>query len=1243
MKKDRKDLFFSGKIYPGWITVLCRGWIGALVIMLTVTFSASAQSQRVTIDVSKVDAKVIFKLVKEQTGLTYMYKEEDLKVINPVSLQVNNVTVDSAMRKLFAGTPLKFEYEGGAIVISRKEVTQQREEVTYSGVVTDQQGNTLPGVSVILKGTAVGTATDVNGKFRFTMVKQRNPVLIFSFIGMKRLEYTVKDDKPLNIKLEDDSSELDEVNVISTGYYDVDKRLSTSAVTSLRAEDVLVAGVSTIDQMLEGRVPGMMYMQNSGQVGATPKLKVRGTTTLLGSTQPLWVLDGVILSDPVNVDPADINNLDFVNLLGNAISGLNPEDIDRIDVLKDASATAIYGPKASNGVIVITTKKGKVGRLSVSYSVSGTYRQRPRYTDRAVNVMNSKERIDYSREVIEKGMVTGVLSSWVGYEATLYDMYNKNISYKEFEEQVADMETINTDWLDVLLKDSFSHNHTLTFSGGSDHVRYYTSLGLNSESGAIRKESNKRYSARANININYDKFSMSFSLSGNVQKRQYTPAEVGVTDYAYNSSRAIRAYNDDGSLWFYQRAGTGDLENNYNKDTPFSIINEMNNTYDKIKTDQISLSVAPAYQIIPSLKASLQFSYGVSNTQEDVYFSEDTWYAANLRYFQTTTNDVNRSFSTLPKGGELRLDRTRNENYSMRAQLLFNHYLDDENIHQITTSLIGELTSSHYTGFKITRRGYMPDRGMIIDEIYDSSKPYTGYNNWLLQTPEARGIMKDQLTNTAGLIGVVTYTYKNVYVINANARIDASNKFGDRSNEKLLPIWSVSGRWNLHENVVKSKNWINTLAIISSFGYQGNMSNQDSPKLQLEKKGIHTFFKEYYSNIRYFPNPYLKWEKTMNVNVGLDFALFNNKLNGTISYYFRQTTDAFMSKTVSGINGVRKYTVNRGTLRNQGYDLSLNFVPINTMLSQASLGGKKRGFVWRFDPNFGAVFNQLVNKLNSKNKSLQDEVGFQNYLDGSVYISGKPVNTFYSYRFKGLSPKDGRPIFYNTDPTTVVDGEEMKTRELYLSMEEEEVIMKTMTRSGCREPFLQGGFSNYLGWRSWGLSFNLAYSVGSKIRLFKLYSSMNGKRMAPGPEKNMSKFLVDRWRQPGDELRTTIPGLLDNAAYQNTLTSGDDNWWTNMSKNKFAENIWTMYDQSDLRVVSGNYLRMQSLSLRYVVPESFLQKLFLKSAYLSASGTNIFTICSKKLKGQDPSQSGTTSLINLSVRPTYSFQLNVTF
>ena len=318
------------------------------------------------------------------------------------------------------------EFDGQALPQSKLKV--------LTGVVLGQERDTLPGVNVLIKGSTRGVITDVHGKFILPLPEKTDGLIIcFSFIGKKPKEIKFTGQTDLKVIMEDDTQEIDEV--VITGYQKIEKRHLTSSVTTLKMDDIMMPGITTIDKMLEGRVPGMIFMQNSGQVGAAPRLRIRGTSTILGTQEPLWVLDGIPLTDPVNVDPEQINDLDFVNLLGNAISGLNPNDIEQIDVLKDASATALYGTRAANGVIVITTKQGKPGPPTVSYGFVGTYKRRSRYSDRNVNVMDAVERIDYSREAIEKGLSYSNISSWVGYESALMDYYSGKIPYEEFLEK----------------------------------------------------------------------------------------------------------------------------------------------------------------------------------------------------------------------------------------------------------------------------------------------------------------------------------------------------------------------------------------------------------------------------------------------------------------------------------------------------------------------------------------------------------------------------------------------------------------------------------------------------------------------------------------------------------------------------------------------------------------------------------------------------------------------------------------
>ena len=1092
-----------------------------------------------------------------------------------------------------------------------------------TGVVLGQHRDTLPGVAVTIKGTTTGVATDIHGRYRLTLPSNtENLVIVFSFVGKKTKEVTFTGQKELNVILEDEHQEIEEV--VITGYQNLDPRQVTSSIQTIKMEDIIVPGINSIDRLLEGHVPGMTFMQNSGQVGAAPRLRIRGTSTVLGTQEPLWVLDGIPLTDPVNVDPEQINDLDFVNLLGNAISGLNPQDIEQIDILKDASATALYGTRAANGVIVITTKKGKPGPPTVSYSFTGTFSPRSRYTNKEVYVMNSKERIDYSREVVEKGLTFPTETSWVGYEGALRDYWDGKMSYDEFEDKVSYYETLNEDWFDIICRDAFSHNHNLSLSGGATNLRYYASLGYGRDNGMLRGEKMDRYTAMVSVNLNYEKFSMMFRISGNVTEKQYAPGQVGLMEYAYNTSRAVPAYNEDGSYWYYpQDMGRGFAVN-------FNILNERENSSWEVATSGVNLQTQLGYRIIPDLKAELTFSYALNTTDDDTWFGEHTAYAASLR---GESLEGGGQDNLMPFGGELRKNYTRNTNYMLRGQLNYSTYLDDDNVHMITAAAGLELSSTRYKGFSQTHRGYLKERGMQISTA--TAGVYPEFEEWLLGTQEARGVLKDELTNSLGGYATVSYSYQNLYVLNANIRFDASNKFGSQTNDRLLPVWSVSARWNAKEDIIAHWNWVNNLSVRASFGYQGNMLDSETPELIIRKGDWDSLREFYRSEVYKFPNPNLSWEKTANFNVTADFGFFKNRLSGSVSYFYKKTQNAFLTKNISKVNGVRTYTVNEGTVENQGVEFALRIYPVPPNLGSMG-GGDKRGFTWRIDPQLGQVLNRLVNKVindNGRDNTLHDDYTFQDYLDGNVEVAGRPLNSFFSYEFTGLDSRNGQPTFARI-------GEE--NWEKYADMSNDDVCLEVMDYSGCRVPYLQGGISNTFGYRQLTLSFNLAYSIGSKVRLLKLYGDTKTLSSAPQPTQNLRKELVYRWRNPGDEKYTNIPGIQTDAAYRETMDNPGP-WWDNEAFN-FGDNIWQMYNYADVRVVSGNYLKLQSLSLRYSVPDRICKSMNLSSMYFSFSTTNLFTWSAKELRGQDPTtQSGSATSIAVPMRPTYSLQLNVSF
>ena len=620
MKKELNKKFFSN-FRVWWRYCLTLFYMLQAIIPLT-TSSAFGQERTTKVISLKLENATVLQALEEINRLSQnnvIFKREEVtREPKRITVDLKDVTVLQAVQECIKGTRLTCTERYGRVAVGPDTEVKS---VRISGTVKDQKGAILPGVTVIVKGLAMGTSTDNNGHYSLNLPRVDNLSLLFSFIGMETEEVKYAGKDTINVVMKEVVSELEEV-VVNTGYQRIDARKNASAITSIRAEDIITPGLQTIDQMLEGHVPGMIFMQNSGQIGAAPRLRIRGTSTILGSQEPLWVIDGVIQEDPVNVDPENLNDLDFVNLLGNAISGLNPEDIEQIDVLKDAAATAIYGKKAANGVIVITTKAGKQGPPSVMYSVSGSFTQRPRYSDRSVNVMNSKERVAFSRDMIENRLAYPKITSWVGYEAAYRDYIEGQIGYSEYKSLVDKYETMNTDWFDILMQDAFSHKHTLSLSGGSSTLRYYASLGLNDVTGSVKGESNRVYSTNVNLTGNFDKFTVRFGLQGSVSKRKYIPEDVGVTEFAYNTSRAVPARNDDGSYWYYQIEKEIDGESYY---YPKNILEDMANSSTLTNQNSLTFQSSVAYQVLPILKAQVLLAYSFSNSNSGTWHGADTY------------------------------------------------------------------------------------------------------------------------------------------------------------------------------------------------------------------------------------------------------------------------------------------------------------------------------------------------------------------------------------------------------------------------------------------------------------------------------------------------------------------------------------------------------------------------------------------------------------------------------------------
>jgi len=1189
-----------------------------LVLMVSLMHvTAASIAQKITLSEKKAPINKIFDQISKQTGYDFLVTRAMITDAKPVDINVKNQDLNLVLQQIFEGQPLTYTIRNKSVVVAKKErtildkVISVFTDVDIEGTVTDSAGMALPGASIKLKGSSKRATSDRQGSFRMQGVPMDGTLQI-SYLGYVTREVKVWQGVR-TIALKTENKVLDEVTV-TNGYQEIETRNLSSAIDVLKAKDVFVPGMFSIDQALEGRVAGLFVMNNSGEIGTAPKIRIRGTSTVLGNHEPLWVVDGVVVNDPVNIDPATINDLDFVNRLGNSISGLKPFDVETITILKDASATALYGVRAANGVIVITTKKGHIGEPVINFSTATTYTPRPRYTDGNVNVMDSRQRVDYSRDLIANNIAYPANINYVGYEGALHDLYTGVINYDQFNQQVSQMETRNTDWFGLIAHDAISTQNDVSISGGTSKMRYYGSLGAANQTGSVKGDRVNQYTAFVKLNSNLSRnLSWDMNFRANVSKKNYVATSVNAIDYAYNTNRTLTPYNNDGSLNYYKKYGVGYLD--------FNILNEIDQSREISNLSGISLTNTLGYRFSPDVKGSLIFSYALNNTDQEISYGENTWYSAQLR--QTNVGVLPDPTQTLmPYGGELQSNLTRNYNYLVRPQFDFNKTFGTASQHELIATLGGELSSTKYDGTASVNRGYLPERGGIFAAV--NPVTYPAYAAWALSNPVK---MTDQLTNLLSGYFTTSYTYNKKYTINFNTRTDYSNNFGSRSNEKFLPSYSFSGRWDVAQDFFKNSKSVNVLAFRASYGIQGNMLANQTPELIMKSGGVDPVTGEYSSNIAFYPNPNLKWEKTGQFNGALDFSLFGNKVNGSLTYYYKKTDNAFVNSNVSDVNGLSAYVVNAGTVINRGVEVALSFTPINN----ASQGG--RGFTWRIDPEIGQAINSLLNSK-SVNQAVVNSNTYTNYLNGTQVIDGKSINSFYSYSFAGLNPVNGAPLFNN----------DMNTPENILKLKgltSDQLYQYVMVPSGNRIPTIQGGLSNSFSYKSFSLSFNLAYSFGSKIRLTRLFEDNYGANasvstMAAMPEDNVNAQLVNRWKKPGDEAFTNIPGLLNPMDY--AISRGH---FSSGQSYAYATNVWQMYDSSDIRTASGNFVKIKTWSFRYALPETFCKRAGLKTAALSLAGTNLYTFASKELNGQDPEQTGFTTNTQLSTRPSFSMGIDI--
>ncbi len=1207
MKKKWKEYFPCkgkyGKIFR--IMKLCMCVLFCSVMSLSA--SVRAQQMKVSIEMRGATLEEIIWTLEKKSEITFFYNVADVAGIRGLDAVFKDTSLEEILGKVLEGTGLYYQMNDKVVVVKRliESKTDSLTNARVTGYVKDEGGLPLPGVSVLLKGTTVGVSTDKNGKFVLMVPDLSKATIVVSFIGMKTQTLSClrfKEMNPWVIVMEEDAQEMEEVVV--TGYQRIDKRLSASSTYTVKAADIMKSGMNSIDDMLQGEIPGLMIVNTSGSPSALPKIRMRGTATLLGNAAPVWVIDGVIREDPVNITNEDVaaamemTNPNYL-MFGNAISGLNPMDIESITFLKDASATAIYGTRAANGVIVVTTKKGRSGRTAVNYSGTYTVKQRPSYR-KSADVMNSQERMKLSKEFFEDGLILASTPRY-GYEKAMLDYLENRIPFSDVEQEYSRRVVMNTDWFDVLFSNAFSHSHSLSISGGKDRISYYISASFASDKGTANGDDVKRYTLNSRVELPVFKW-LDADFKMEYSNRQVSSFyDVNPMNYALRTARTLAA--DEryvrSTNYVSQEIKEGQYQgvHKFTYDLTYNVLDELRESGSEGENQSFSTALSLRANILAGLKGDVLVSYSATRGLTEKWATDRSYYMANLRgydYGSVEPGSINEKLSMYPYGGRYERDEENSDLWMVNARLNYMKTWDD--VHSLNVMVGGEMTSHKQTGFETAEYGYFPDRGKVIYYEYNQADAGNLYDFYGTSASKHPVSLTDQINNKMSLLATLAYSYKNRYILNTNFRVDASSRFGKKTNNRFLPIWSIAARWNVvSERWMEKQKWFNDLSLKVSYGLQGNVISTVGPDLiaKYPLKPIDEYIGEYVLNLKSLPYPDLRWEKTQTVNLGLEFSMFDSRFSGSVEYYQKRGKELLYTLNVPVEQGVDAAYQNGANIRNEGIDVSLTFVPLKT-----------QNFRWTLSP----VLSWNRDKIRRKTENRS----YGEYLSGTVVLNDYAVSSFWSWKYKGLTHEDGFPVF------------EYDSGNGYTNTEMKEDPTKFLEYSGRRNPVVTGGLSTRFVFYNFTLRASFAYNLGAKIRLRPVYDS----RMAldaPSHYENVPAEFVTHWRKPGDEEFTDNPGFLKpGRTYMYVHPAG-------------TESMYTMWDEGNHRVVSGDFLRCRSIGLNYSFPKSVASRLGLNGLTMELSGNDLFVIANKRLRNQDPE----TSSSAVPRQPSYNFTINI--
>ncbi|MDR2273019.1 MAG: SusC/RagA family TonB-linked outer membrane protein [Sphingobacterium sp.] len=1169
---------------------------------------AKGTAQKVTLNMKNARIEEALSAISKQSHLRVLYSE-NLNSKARISVNVKNASVEEALNAVLKSNNIEYKIIANTISVNSNVknvstiVPAALQQQTISGTVKDKDGKGLSGATVTVKGTSVSTQTDDLGNFKINA--SSSAVLVVRYVGFGTREISMNGKSTINIVLTVDDLKLDEVNVIATGYQNLDRKLFTGAASKIDAKEAERAGVPDISRMLEGQVAGVSVQNVSGTFGAAPKIRVRGATSLTGDNKPLWVIDGVILDEAVNISNEALSTGDANTLLGSSVAGLNPDDIESITVLKDAAATALYGAAAMNGVVVVNTKKGRntEGVTHFNYSGNFTTYMKPNYNQ--FDIMNSAEQMQLIIDTENKGYLNHSQVSRNPTGGVFTKMYNLINTIdpktgKPLLENTRDARynflqryaNINTDWFDLLFKNSLVHDHSLSMSTGTSKAQTYASTSFMNDPGYTLGNQAKRFTAniRNNYKIN-DKLSTELIFQGNIRD-QRTPGtlnrnadvvygsysrdfDINPYSYALNTSRIISAYEENGDLEYFTR--------DY---APFNILNELDNNYIKLKLMDLKVQGAITYKILPSLTYSANGMYRYYNSERQHYITENS----NLAQAYRATSDLvinksNRflyadpdfpneeSYVVLPNGGFFNVANNNMISYYMRHNLEYNQKWNKHSLNLFGTY---ELQYADKQSHDFVGPGIEYENGNLVRPTYRYYKKANEVGDYPFS-------MKYNYDRKLGYAFRGAYNYDNRYSFNFTTRYDGSNKMGHSNVARWLPTWNLSGAWDIsQEKFFNQDNKILSSARLrGTYGLVANMGNASNSSALFYNAITYRPYeneKEGKINLDGLENSELTWEKMYELNIGFDLGFLKDRLDLNVDYYKRKNFDLIGNVRTSGIGGQYEKLANYADMKGSGLDLQVGGYPFRN----------PDGLTWRTQFTLG--FNQTeITKLDVT-RNIWNLIS----AEGGARL-GYPHRGLYSIDFDILDARGGYPTFIGTDGT--------KGATYFWVQDNDTEFLKY---EGPVDPKVTGGYYNRLQYKNFNLSFLLKFAFGNVVRLQPSYSYMYSDMY------NVSKDLINRFIYRGDEYLTVIPSTLDGLTAEYDVRNS-------LGERNAANYTYNAYNYSSARVAKGDYIRLSQISFGYNIPKEIVSRIKFRTAQLNLVGNNLWLLhADKKLNGVDP-------------------------